>query len=53
MNQSVLVINCGSSSIKFALYANPDESAPLLTALAERLNEHQPSIRIQGAIEYQ
>ncbi len=53
MNQSVLVINCGSSSIKFALYANPDQPTPLLTALAERLNEQEPSIRIQGAVDYQ
>ncbi|MCD8522053.1 MAG: acetate kinase [Saccharospirillaceae bacterium] len=52
MNQSVLVINCGSSSIKFALYAHLDEPAPHLTALAERLNEQEPSIRIQGAVEY-
>ncbi|WP_269843668.1 hypothetical protein [Bacterioplanes sanyensis] len=35
--QKVLVINCGSSSIKCALYANPEATTPQLTALAERL----------------
>lgn len=47
---SVLVINSGSSSVKFALYAASEASTPLLTALAERLNEPGSSIRLKGAI---
>ncbi|MFY9180053.1 MAG: acetate kinase [Venatoribacter sp.] len=48
---SVLVINCGSSSAKLALYENPQASTPIVTALAERLiNEKGSSLRIKGAI---
>ncbi len=36
MNDPVLVINCGSSSIKYALIA-ADPDAPRLAGLAERL----------------
>ena len=51
MNPSVLVINCGSSSIKFALYPQQDTTQPIIKALAERLGESQPQLKIQGAIQ--
>lgn len=48
---SVLVINCGSSSVKLALYSSPSCSQPILTALAERLvNEPNSSIKLKGAV---
>lgn len=48
---SVLVINCGSSSVKLALYSSPTSSQPTLTALAERLvNEPNSTIKIKGAL---
>lgn len=48
---SVLVINCGSSSAKLALYDSPTASQPILTALAERLViEEGSSIKLKGAI---
>ena len=50
MDQSVLVINCGSSSIKFALYPNANASEPSIKALAERLGEPSPVISIKGDI---
>ena len=50
MDQSVLVINCGSSSIKFALYPNANASEPNIKALAERLGEPSPVISIKGDI---
>ena len=50
MDQSVLVINCGSSSIKFALYPNANASQPSIKALAERLGEPSPLVSIKGDI---
>lgn len=50
---SVLVINSGSSSVKFALYDSATASQPLLTALAERLNEPGSAIRLRGKLEQQ
>lgn len=48
---SVLVINCGSSSAKLALYDSPTASQPILTALAEHLViEEGSSIKLKGAI---
>lgn len=48
---SVLVINCGSSSAKLALYSSPTSLQPTLTALAERLvSEPNSSIKIKGAV---
>lgn len=48
---SVLVINCGSSSAKLALYSSPTSLQPTLTALAERLvNEANSSIKIKGTV---
>lgn len=53
MNASILVINCGSSSIKFALYHHDDLSSPRLTALAERLGEAQPDIIFKGDLQHE
>lgn len=53
MDQSILVINCGSSSIKFALYPNANASEPNIKALAERLGEQSPVITIKGDISEQ
>jgi acetate kinase len=50
VDQSVLVINCGSSSIKFALYPNANASQPSIKALAERLGEPSPLVSIKGDI---
>lgn len=48
---SVLVINCGSSSAKFALYSSIHATEPLLTALAERLViEDNSTIKLKGAV---
>ena len=50
---SILVINCGSSSIKFALYHKSDLKQPTLSAVAEKLGEEQPDIIYQGSINGQ
>lgn len=44
MNASVLVINCGSSSIKYAL-VDSDPQAPRLEGLAERLGSEEAQIK--------
>jgi len=44
--QLILVINCGSSSLKFSLI-NPKTSQTLLTGLAEQLFSQQASIKIK------
>jgi acetate kinase len=44
--QLILVINCGSSSLKFSLI-NPKSSETLLTGLAEQLFSQQASIKIK------
>src|SRR5690606_7743988 len=41
--RNILVINCGSSSLKFALI-NQAHSQPLLSGLAERLNSPQATL---------
>ena len=43
--QNVLVINCGSSSVKFSLI-NPNSGQSLLFALAERLNTESAALKI-------
>lgn len=49
---SVLIINCGSSSAKFALYASSSAKKPVITALAERLiNEPASRLRLKGAVQ--
>lgn len=51
---SVLVINCGSSSAKLALYPAVDAEQPVLTAVAERLaSEDGSRIKFKGAINLQ
>lgn len=48
---SVLVINCGSSSAKFALYPSISAQQPSITALAERLTvENNSTMTFKGAI---
>lgn len=48
---AVLVINCGSSSAKLALYDSPNAEKPILTALAERLVvEKNSTIKLKGAV---
>ncbi len=44
MNSPVLVINCGSSSIKYALI-DSDPEAPRLAGLAERLGSSEASLK--------
>lgn len=51
MAEPVLVINCGSSSIKFGLFARAEPESPMLTALAERLGEEHPLLVIHGEPE--
>ncbi|WP_309044367.1 acetate kinase [Marinobacter sediminicola] len=46
MKQSILVVNCGSSSLKLALFDENEEK--LVSAIAERLNEPQAFARING-----
>jgi len=53
VTKSILVINCGSSSIKFALYEKSALDKPVLSAVAERLGEEQPDIIYKGAINGQ
>lgn len=45
MSSAVLVLNCGSSSVKFALY-DPESGARLLHGLAERVDTPQASVTI-------
>ena len=52
MGRSVLVINCGSSSVKLALYSDHNHPEPTLTALAERLDSDEARLKIQGAVEH-
>lgn len=47
-NKTILVINCGSSSIKFSLFSLPNFNE-LLTGLAEKLNGESPQIKYQFA----
>lgn len=46
MNQSILVVNCGSSSLKLALFDENDEE--LASAIAERLNKEDAFARVNG-----
>ncbi|MGB2739521.1 MAG: acetate kinase [Cognaticolwellia sp.] len=45
-NNFILVLNCGSSSLKFSLI-NPENGATLLSGLAERLATEQAIIKIK------
>jgi acetate kinase len=53
MEGSVLVVNCGSSSLKLALYNNAEETNPVIEANAERLGTEQASLSVSGEIELQ
>lgn len=50
---SVLVINSGSSSVKFAIYDSPEATTPVIVSLAERLNETGAVMNTKGAIQEQ
>ena len=52
MGRSVLVINCGSSSVKLALYSDRNHPEPTLTALAERLDSDGSHLKIHGKVEH-
>ena len=52
MGHSVLVINCGSSSVKLALYRDKTHSEPVLSALAERLDSEEASLTVEGSINH-
>ncbi len=45
MRNKILVINCGSSSLKFALYSQ-DNRSPLVTGLAEALGSEEARAKI-------
>ncbi len=45
MSQNVLVLNCGSSSLKFAII-DATSGAEYLSGLAERLSEQSPQVKI-------
>ncbi len=47
MSSNILVLNCGSSSIKFAIFDMVQQQA-LISGLAERLYESEPTINWQG-----
>lgn len=53
MEGSVLVVNCGSSSLKLALYNNAEETNPVIEANADRLGTEQASLSVSGEIELQ
>ncbi|MEO1317563.1 MAG: acetate/propionate family kinase [Pseudomonadota bacterium] len=44
---AILTVNAGSSSIKLALFAGPDEASPDLTALIERIGSAEASASIR------
>lgn len=46
MKQSILVVNCGSSSLKLALF--DERSEKIASAMAQRLNEQDAFARIDG-----
>lgn len=49
MDDPILVVNCGSSSLKVALFTREDER--LASILAERLNTPEATIRVSGESE--
>jgi len=48
MEGSVLVINCGSSSVKLALYSDQQSTIPTIDATAERLGSDEARLKISG-----
>ena len=51
MEGSVLVVNCGSSSLKLALYENAEATIPTTEATAERLGTEQASLTVSGDLK--
>lgn len=52
MTRTVLVLNAGSSSLKFCLIAEADH-AIILQGVADRLNDSHPSLSLKGQINAQ
>lgn len=53
VSDAVLVINCGSSSIKFALYEHAAQTTPEVSGLAEQLNSDDASLTLKGSLNEQ
>lgn len=53
MKTVILVLNCGSSSIKFALYDWQNSGELIASGLAERLQESDANLSIKGEIHLQ
>ncbi len=53
MKPVILVLNCGSSSIKFALYHWHKKGELIASGLAERLQESGANLKIKGALSVQ
>ncbi len=48
MDSTLIVVNCGSSSVKLALYGLPD-CTPRASAVAERLHTEQALLKVDGS----
>lgn len=53
MKHFILVLNCGSSSIKFALYKWQTSGELVAHGLAERLDDVGANLKIKGALKHQ
>lgn len=53
MKTVILVLNCGSSSIKFALYDWQNSGELIVSGLAERLQESGANLSVKGEISLQ
>ena len=54
VTQPILVVNCGSSSVKLAIYSTfqtiSESTSPSITALGERLGSDNASLIISGDV---
>lgn len=53
MKHFILVLNCGSSSIKFALYNWQNSGELIAHGLAERLDDVGANLKVKGALNHQ
>lgn len=53
MKNFILVLNCGSSSIKFALYQWQESGKLIAQGLAERLESSDANLKIKGEVNHQ
>lgn len=53
MKNFILVLNCGSSSIKFALYQWQESGKLIAQGLAERLDSSAANLKIKGEVNHQ